>query len=231
MVGWWFVFRGFRFWFVFGFSLSLLLLLPLLFLLLFFSFSLLLLLILFSFLSFCLCAFFSLFFLGWGVGVAGGVVPDQLNMSPANCCVRLFFQDKITATRFWRAVQSNLCVNSKRYRRVLIFRASRSAHVTPMLRSFHWLPTEPRIQCKLFLFCFKFISDQAPLYFSDFLHLYTPSWHLRSSADNRVFRMPPFRTKSSGQRSFSYQAPTTCNQRPVSFRHDTSVISFKPSLC
>ena len=40
----------------------------------------------------------------------------------------------------------------------------------------------------------------------------------------------PFRCKSCGQRSFSYQAPVIWNQLPVSVRHSTSVSSFKSSL-
>ena len=65
---------------------------------------------------------------------------------------------------------------------------------------------------------------------SDLLHLYTPSRQLRSSAITRVFRVPSFRTKSRGQCSFSYQAPTTWNKLPASIRHASSVMSFKSSL-
>ena len=77
----------------------------------------------------------------------------------------------------------------------LIFRTTRSAHVTYMLHSLHWLPIEQRIEYKLSLLCFKIISHQAPIYLSE-LHLYTPSRQLRSSTDTRVFRIPSFRTKS-----------------------------------
>ena len=37
----------------------------------------------------------------------------------------------------------------------LIFRTTRSAHVTPMLHSLHWLPIEQRIKYKLSLLCFN----------------------------------------------------------------------------
>ena len=109
----------------------------------------------------------------------------------------------------------------------LIFRC---AHIIPMLHSLHWLPIEQRIEYKLSLLCFKIISHQAPVCLSELLHLYTPSRQLRSSTDTRVFRIPSFRTKSSGQRSFSYQAPVIWNQLPVSVRRSTSVSSFKSSL-
>ena len=96
----------------------------------------------------------------------------------------------------------------------LIFRPTRSAHVTPMLHSLHWLPIEQSIEYKLSLLCFKIISHQAPIYLSELLHLYTPSRQLRSSTNTRLFRIPSFRTKSCGQRSFSYQAPVIWNQLP-----------------
>ena len=81
----------------------------------------------------------------------------------------------------------------------LIFRTTRSAHVTPMLHSLHWLPTGQRIEYKLSLLCFKIISHQAPIYLSELLHFCTPSRQLRSSADTRVFRISSIRTKPSSQ--------------------------------
>ena len=62
---------------------------------------------------------------------------------------------------------------------------------------------------------------------SDPLHLLTPSCQLRSSADTRVFRIPSFRTQSSGQLSFSYQALTTRNQL-ASIRRASSASSVTP---
>ena len=109
----------------------------------------------------------------------------------------------------------------------LIFRTARSAHVTPMRHSLHWLPTEQRIEYKFSLLCFK-ISHHSPIYLSEHLHLYTPSRQFRSSVDTRVFRIPPFRTKSSGRRSFSYQAPVIWNQLPVSVRHFKKIFSSVP---
>ena len=153
-----------------------------------------------------------------------------LKMSPKNCAFilsRLDYCNSLLAgcpkiLSKLQKVQNNAAK--------LIFRITRSAHITPMLHSLHWLPTEQRIEYKLSLLCFKIISHQAPVYLSVLLHLYTPSRQLRSSTDTRVFRIPSFRTKSCGQRSFSYQAPVIWNQLPVSVRRSTSVSSFKSSL-
>ena len=112
----------------------------------------------------------------------------------------------------------------QKYAARLIFRTTRSAHVTPMLHSLHWLPIEQRIKYKLSLLCFKIISHQAPIYLSELLHLFTSFQQLHSSTDTRVFRIPSFQTKSCGQHSFSYQAPVIWNQLPVAIILPLSVL-------
>ena len=112
----------------------------------------------------------------------------------------------------------------------LIYRSSKFNHVTSLLYTLHWLPIEKRIDFKLASLCFKSLNGSAPTYLSDLIYFYTPSRQLRSSADTRVFRITSFRTKSSGQRSFSYQVPTTWNKLPASIRHACSVSSFKSSM-
>ena len=112
----------------------------------------------------------------------------------------------------------------------LIFRTTRSAHVTPVLHSLHWLPIEQRIEYKLSLLCFKIIFHQAPICLSELLHLYSPSQQLGSSTDTQVFRISSFQTKSCGQCSFSCQAPVIWNQLPVYVCHSTSVSSLISSL-
>ena len=112
----------------------------------------------------------------------------------------------------------------------LIYQSSKFNLVTPLLHTLYWLQTEKRIDFKLPSFCFQSLNGSAPTYLSDLLHLYTPSQQLHSSTDNRAFRIPSFRTKSSGQRFFSYQPPTTWNQLPRSIRHTSSVSSLKSSF-
>ena len=63
----------------------------------------------------------------------------------------------------------------------LIYKASNSAHITPLLFDLHWLPISSRIQYKIALTCFHIISGTAPSYLSELLHLYSPSRSLRSA--------------------------------------------------
>ncbi|KAK7101509.1 hypothetical protein V1264_019884 [Littorina saxatilis] len=112
----------------------------------------------------------------------------------------------------------------------LIFRSSKHDHITPLLQTLHWLPVQQRIQFKISTLCFRNFDLSSPSYLSDLLDVYSPSRSLRSSADTRLFRIPSARTKTYGQRTFSYQAPSIWNQLPHSLRHSTSMQSFKTSL-
>ena len=112
----------------------------------------------------------------------------------------------------------------------LIFRSSKYDHITPLLCSLHWLPVQQRISYKIACLCFKSIESSCPEYLTDLLHLYTPSRTLRSSSDARLFRIPTFRTKTFGQRSFAFQAPTVWNQLPHSLRYLPSLPTFKRHL-
>ena len=114
----------------------------------------------------------------------------------------------------------------------LIFRTTRSAHLTPMLHFFTGYLLSRASNTNCLCFGLRSFFYQAPIYSSELLHLNIPSRQhpLFYMQDARVFRIPSFRTKSCGQRSFSYRAPVICNQLPVSVRHSTSVSYFKSSL-
>ena len=106
--------------------------------------------------------------------------------------------------------------------------ATRSAHVTPMLRSLHWLHTEQRIEYKLSPHCFKnhFASGSfLPFRTSSPLHSF-PAAPLFCRQPCSEYRP----SESRHQRSFSYQTPLIWNQLATSVRHSTSVTSFKSLL-
>ncbi len=49
-------------------------------------------------------------------------------------------------------------------------------HVTPILKSLHWLPVHLRIEFKMILYVFKSINNLAPSYLSDQLYPYNPTF-------------------------------------------------------
>ena len=112
----------------------------------------------------------------------------------------------------------------------LIFRSSRSEHASSLLYSLHWLSISNRIDYKLSSLAFSVVTGTGPAYLSELLNIYTPSRELRSSSDDRLFRIPYCRTKTYGQRTFSFQTPTTWNKLPSILRHANSYSSFKSAL-
>eukprot|EP00745_Piridium_sociabile_P027300 TRINITY_DN439_c0_g1_i27.p1 TRINITY_DN439_c0_g1~~TRINITY_DN439_c0_g1_i27.p1 ORF type:complete len:1128 (+),score=135.82 TRINITY_DN439_c0_g1_i27:139-3522(+) len=112
----------------------------------------------------------------------------------------------------------------------LIVGAKRTDHVTPILRSLHWLPIRDRIQHKTLSICHTSLSGTGPSYLPELLHFYTPSRQLRSSSDTRTLRIPSVRTKAYGQRSFSFQCPSLWNTLPKTVRYVEGTASFKRQL-
>ena len=72
----------------------------------------------------------------------------------------------------------------------LIYKASKSAHFTPLLFDLHWLPITSRIQHKIALTCFHTVSGTASPYLSELLHLYSASRSLSAASDTWIFRVP-----------------------------------------
>ena len=55
-------------------------------------------------------------------------------------------------------------------------------HITPVLRQFHWLPVEYRVQYKILLVTYRALQGQAPSYIKDLLQFRTTGRTLQSSA-------------------------------------------------
>ena len=85
----------------------------------------------------------------------------------------------------------------------LIYKASKSAHITHLHFDLHWLLISSRIQYKIALACFHIISGTAPPFLSELLHVYSPSRSLRSHSDTRIFRVPGVCRRDLGRDPFS----------------------------
>ena len=88
----------------------------------------------------------------------------------------------------------------------LVLQKSKRQHVTLLLKQLHWLPIQTRIDYKLATLAFRPFDGSLPQYLSSRLDIYQPSRSLRSSND-RFLRVPRWKLKSFGYRSFSYQGP------------------------
>ena len=112
----------------------------------------------------------------------------------------------------------------------MIFGMRKREHITPALKSLHWLPVKQRIEYKTSLLCFKHFHSQTPPYISELLLPYTTSRTLRSTNDRTRLNNPRFKLKNYGQRAFSRFAPSVWNKLPSALRESKTVSAFKSGL-
>ena len=64
----------------------------------------------------------------------------------------------------------------------IVTRTSKCNHITPVLKSLHWLPVKQRTEFKILLLVYKSLNGLAPPYISDLIYFYDPVRCLRSSS-------------------------------------------------
>jgi hypothetical protein len=111
-----------------------------------------------------------------------------------------------------------------------VLRKKKSDHITPLLKSLHWLPVHLRIQYKILSLCYKSLNNSAPIYLSNSLHLYTPTRSLRSASDPLCLHIPRSKLSTFGPRAFSVYGPSIWNTLPLSLRQKPSLSSFQSAL-
>ena len=142
-----------------------------------------------------------------------------------NCDLNLNSSDISCMTMKLQRIQ-NACAR-------LVCNSSKFCHITPLLKTLHWLPVRQRIVFKILLIVFKALNGQAPSYILELLTLKSNSHshNLRSSNDTLLLKMPTCKTKVTlGDRAFSCAAPKIWNNLPLSIRKSQSVTSFKTKL-
>ncbi|KAF7702490.1 hypothetical protein HF521_001773, partial [Silurus meridionalis] len=107
--------------------------------------------------------------------------------------------------------------------------ARQNEHITPILKSLHWLPVRFRVDFKLLMLTYKALHGLALQYLSAFLPVYTPKRILRSSQAGLLV-VPQTRLRSVGDRAFSSYAPRLWNSLPPHIRDAQNFITFKSLL-
>ena len=106
---------------------------------------------------------------------------------------------------------------------------SRSSHITPVLKSLHWLPVQYRINFKLCCITHHALSLEEPYYLNSLLINRLNSHSLRSSSFNPL-TLPFFNKKSNCFRSFAHAAPFLWNRLPNTVCSAPTYLSFRKSL-
>ena len=102
-------------------------------------------------------------------------------------------------------------------------------HISPTLKSLHWLPVKQRIEFKISVLVYKCLNGLAPQYLCKLLHFYAKDRDLRSADDKTLLEMPQSRTKF-GERAFCYYAPKIWNSLPKDMRSSKSIDTFKKKV-
>ena len=102
-------------------------------------------------------------------------------------------------------------------------------HITPVLKSLHWLPVHQRIQFKILVIVFKAVNHTAPVFMQELVNLRKTPKALRS-ADQLVFEVPFSSSAKAKSQTFSIAGPALWNSIPVYIRLASSLSVFKSKL-
>ena len=95
------------------------------------------------------------------------------------------------------------------------------SHITPVLKSLHWLKIEQRIQYKLICLTYKVLTTSQPTYLHNLISLQTDN-NTRSSDVVTLARPSPASSLKVTDCSFQYASPHLWNQLPFSLREPVS---------
>ena len=106
------------------------------------------------------------------------------------------------------------------------------SHITPVLKSLHWLKIEQRIQYKLISPTYKILTTSQPTYLHNLISLQTDN-NTRSSDVVTLARPSPASSLKVTDRSFQYASHHLWNQLPFSLREPVSPLYayLKPPFC
>ena len=110
----------------------------------------------------------------------------------------------------------------------LMLKKRRRDHVTPLLKELHWLPVKFHCQYKIATLAYRHFEGSLPPYFCSSLCTYELSRCLWSN--EKLLKIPKQNLKSSGQRSFSFMAPSLWNSLPATLRNVPTLSQFKSQL-
>ncbi len=101
-------------------------------------------------------------------------------------------------------------------------------HITPILKSLHWLPVRCRIDFKVLLLTYKALHGKAPEYIC-YLLCFRETRQSRSASLNLLY-VPKTKCVTFGDRAFSVYAPRLWNTLPLSIRVVENVDAFKSEI-
>ena len=111
----------------------------------------------------------------------------------------------------------------------ILLRVRKYDHITPILRSLHWLPITFRSEYKISLITHQCLYGNAPSYLKELIQRKPETRNLRSSNTNLLHTTDP-NLRTMGYRAFSHSAPNLWNALPAHLRAPQSTDIFKNGL-
>jgi len=155
-------------------------------------------------------------------------------------CIRPYLDSKTASTIAASIVHSeldycnSLCYNLKsqinRLQQIqnclarTVVKAPKSSHITPILRSLHWIKINERIKYKLLSLTYKVLTTSQPDYLHNLISVQSTD-RTHSSSLVTLTRPSVSSSLQITNRSFTYASPYLWNQLPSSFHQPHSVHS------
>ena len=164
------------------------------------------------------------------------ILQKNIAVTVANALVssRLDYCNALFRSLSARDLQRLQCVQNSLAR--IVSRSSRFSHITPVLRSLHWLPIKHRIRFKTLSIIYKFLHTGIPAYLSPHLVRYTCAVNTRCGRpENLYLHVPVYKTsinksKVQFQNSLSYDGPLLWNSLPHEIRSAPTLACFRRKL-
>jgi hypothetical protein len=111
----------------------------------------------------------------------------------------------------------------------ILTRTKKYQHISPIIRSLHWLRVSDRIEYKILSLTYKCIHNMAPEYIKNMIEPYSPSRVLRSQ-NQLLLKVPKTKLKTYGDRAFSKCAPALWNSLPHEIKSADTLDTFQSRL-
>ena len=111
----------------------------------------------------------------------------------------------------------------------LIMRCYRTTHTSPILKELHCLPIKDRIIFSEVVNVLKALHGQSPQYIRNLL-CYEEKTRFTRPSEKSLLKIPKWKNKTYGRRSFSVAGPYEWNRLPLYLRQKDTLKDFKKDL-